>query len=632
MAKLALLIGVSEYEPGLSPLPAVAMDIQEIGRVLKYPEMGGFAANDVQTLLNPEPQKMQEAIEALFSDRQKEDLVLLYFSGHGIKDERGKLYLATRLTRKNTQGRIVKATAVPTSFVHNIMSESRSKRQVVILDCCFSGAFAEGWSAKDDGSVDIYTQLGGEGRVVLTSSTSTQYSFEQQGGNLSIYTHYLVEGIETGAADRDSDGVISVDELHDYAKKKVKEAAPAMQPEIYAVKEGFKIRLAKAPIGDPKLRYRQQVEIFASRGEISAIARTTLDLKKQDLGLSTEETTAIEAEVFKPYQEYRRRLQQYEQVLAKEIKIKYPLDENVYIDLKSFQEALGLKDEDVKPILVRVAPKEVPQKNLQEIKIKSKNSTNPTHHSLSIWNILTVVLGIFILGGVGTWVIGVTSIHILKQIDINNTPSEKTIPSPSPSPTTNTNSTTAASTNTEKRSKPGTVPSGIFPSITEHSNVSLLPFSRSDCLAYKQHWETRKRISGSDGESIRALMEEQDCKRWGVTLPKAQSKTSTQVNPQTETKSKLQSTPNIPSNSSSTINLPKQKLPQLPSTPNIPSNLPSLTNDSLGKTTNDTESKELCTQEKNRLTQLIKEGAVSEQFVQKSLAMKSCSKFGINYP
>ena len=46
--------------------------------------------------------------------------------------------------------------------------------------CCFSGAFAEGLSAKDDGTVDLRSQLGGEGRAVLTSSNSIQYSFEQE--------------------------------------------------------------------------------------------------------------------------------------------------------------------------------------------------------------------------------------------------------------------------------------------------------------------------------------------------------------------------------------------------------------------------------------------------------------------
>lgn len=306
MVKMALAIGVSDYEPGLNPLPGATRDIEAIQRVLQHPEIGGF--DEVKTLSNPEPLVMQEAIETLFSSRKKDDLVLLFFSGHGIKDDNGKLYLATRITRKNPQGELIRATAVPASFVQDIMGNSRSQRQVVILDCCFSGAFAEGWLAKDDGSIDVKKQLGGEGRAVLTSSTSTQYSFEQEGSDLSTYTRYLVEGIATGVADLDSDGVVSIDELHEYAKGKVQEAAPAMKPEIYAVKEGYKIRISQAPTEDPKLRYRKEVEYFASRGVISAVGRNVLDALRNGLGLLPEESAAIENEVLKPYQDYQKRL------------------------------------------------------------------------------------------------------------------------------------------------------------------------------------------------------------------------------------------------------------------------------------------------------------------------------------
>lgn len=81
------------------------------------------------------------------------------------------------------------------------MCNSICRRQVVILDCCFSGAFAKGWLAKDDGSVDIKNQLGGEGKVVLTSSTHVQSSLAPQGSDLSTYTRYLVEGLETAKDD-----------------------------------------------------------------------------------------------------------------------------------------------------------------------------------------------------------------------------------------------------------------------------------------------------------------------------------------------------------------------------------------------------------------------------------------------
>ena len=84
MAKVALLIGVSEYEPGLNSLPAAVMDVDAMQRVLQHPDMGEFAPSNITVLKNPQRQKIEEAIEALFFNRQKDDLVLLYFSGHGI--------------------------------------------------------------------------------------------------------------------------------------------------------------------------------------------------------------------------------------------------------------------------------------------------------------------------------------------------------------------------------------------------------------------------------------------------------------------------------------------------------------------------------------------------------------------
>ena len=141
MAKIALLIGISDYVPGLAPLPAAAKDALAMQHVLQDPALGGFPASDITMLENPDRQTMEEAIEHLFADRQKDDLVLLFFSGHGIKDETGKLYLATRTTRKQARGELVRSSAVAASFIHDSMSRSRSKRQVVILDSCFSGAF-----------------------------------------------------------------------------------------------------------------------------------------------------------------------------------------------------------------------------------------------------------------------------------------------------------------------------------------------------------------------------------------------------------------------------------------------------------------------------------------------------------
>ncbi len=130
MAKIALLIGVSNYQNDLSSLPAAIQDVKELKRVLQHPEMGNFDEVDALTDINA--QTIREAAERVFSQRQREDLVLFFFSGHGIKDEYGKLYLAAPETYKDQRGELIRSSAVATSFIQDNMNRSRSKRQIVI--------------------------------------------------------------------------------------------------------------------------------------------------------------------------------------------------------------------------------------------------------------------------------------------------------------------------------------------------------------------------------------------------------------------------------------------------------------------------------------------------------------------
>ncbi|HEY9675176.1 MAG TPA: GUN4 domain-containing protein, partial [Waterburya sp.] len=323
------------------------------------PEMGGF--DDIKTLVNPNHSEMAVAIELWFRERQRDDLAVLFFSGHGVKDESCELYFAACDTRK-IQGNLIQATAVCASFVRSCLRRSKSKRQVVILDCCFSGAFGD-LLAKDDGDVDLESQLGTEGGVVLTSSSSLQYSFEKEGFDLSIYTHYLVEGIRTGAADQDSDGAVSVEELHQYASQKVQTTAPAMTPKIIVLKdEGFGIVLAQAPIGAPTLKYRKEVERHVYQGKFSIPARRLLKRLRDELGLPLDEADAIEAEVLQPYREHQHKLKEYEDTLVEALQNENPLSDRTRNDLKDYQKYLGLSDEDA----VRIEQKVIPHTEAEE--------------------------------------------------------------------------------------------------------------------------------------------------------------------------------------------------------------------------------------------------------------------------
>ncbi|MEM8640597.1 MAG: GUN4 domain-containing protein [Cyanobacteria bacterium P01_G01_bin.54] len=364
MAKFALLIGVSEYQPELNPLPSAVKDVAALKVVLEQAAIGGFET--VKPLTNPTRQVMERKIYDLFANRQKDDVVLLYFSGHGVKDQSLELFLTTPQTEQTERG-IVPPTAVAASYLQRQIQSCRSERVVVILDCCYSGAFAKGMTAKDEGKINVLEQLGGKGRAILTSSTAVQPSFQQEERALSIYTHYLVEGIKTGAADLDGDGQISADELHQYTKQKVIEESPAMTPEFYPVKEGHRIFLAKAPQDDPLLLYRKEVQRLVEEddgaidfltGEFDEFDRALLDERIQQWQIPAEAAKQIEREITEPLRQRHQKLKEYEAMYQKAVQRCWPISRRISRRLQELQTAWGLRDEDIAPIEARLKPQE----------------------------------------------------------------------------------------------------------------------------------------------------------------------------------------------------------------------------------------------------------------------------------
>jgi len=242
-SKFALIIANTEYtDPGLAQLTAPGKDAREFWRVLDSSELSAF--DDVIILLNEDESKVRETIDYFFSLKKPDDLLVLYFSGHGVRDEYGSLYLAVR----NTNRARLRSTAIKTDFIREAMDQSRSKRQVLILDCCNSGAFAQGTKAETGGSMGTASAFQGTGfgRVVLTASDATQFAWEgdQVIGETqnSLFTHFLVKGLE-GEADTDGDGRITVDELYDYAYEQIVNITPKQTPGKWSYKQQGEIVL-----------------------------------------------------------------------------------------------------------------------------------------------------------------------------------------------------------------------------------------------------------------------------------------------------------------------------------------------------------------------------------------------------
>jgi uncharacterized caspase-like protein len=246
--KLALVIGNSEYDDAsLARLITPSGDVDDLAALLKSPEVGGF--DEVLTLVNEAATSVRKAVARLFKDKSPDDLLLLYFSGHGVLDDQGHLYLAV----KDTERDLLSGTAIPANYITGEMDRSRSKRQVLVLDCCHSGAFARGGKGAVGASVGTASAFEGTGygRVVLTATDATQYAWEGDQvigrADNSVFTHFMIQGLHTGEADQDHDGRITLDELYDYVYAQVVARTPKQTPGKWSYKQQGDIVIAKNP-------------------------------------------------------------------------------------------------------------------------------------------------------------------------------------------------------------------------------------------------------------------------------------------------------------------------------------------------------------------------------------------------
>lgn len=139
---------------------------------------------------------------------------------------------------------------------------------------------------------------------------------------------------------------------HDYRQRY--QSATEVLADLIKTSDRSGFRLPKLTI------YREEVERRVThRGEISVVGRSILDALRSSLELKPEEAEAIEAEILKPYRDYKSKFQRYEQALVEAKNQENPLSEATHDELKRLQQVLGLRDEDIAKIEEKIAPNSI---------------------------------------------------------------------------------------------------------------------------------------------------------------------------------------------------------------------------------------------------------------------------------
>jgi tetratricopeptide (TPR) repeat protein len=239
----ALIVATGNYEdPELRRLRSPAQDAAALAEALSDPEIGSFR---VRQIVDQPARVVARGMQEFFTNRSLKDLLLLHVSCHGVKDDDGRLYFAAA----DTEREWLAATGVPAAYLADLMERCRARSIVLLLDCCYSGAFLPG--SKGDRGLDLRERLEGEGRAILTASNALEYAWEGEDlrgqGQPSLFTAAIVEGLQTGKADRDRDGAVSITDLYQHVYERVREAKRGQTPQLWTLKVQNNVYVARNP-------------------------------------------------------------------------------------------------------------------------------------------------------------------------------------------------------------------------------------------------------------------------------------------------------------------------------------------------------------------------------------------------
>lgn len=196
-------VGISDYPGGQHDLRLPANDAKTIvwlyskNKDVKYHYLLDNAATKNAII---------SAMQTLFAEAGKDDIVVFFFSGHGYKG--GFCAYDSRLSYAE---------------IRKAMAASRSKNKMIFADACFSGKLRKGKT-----SPSAMSEAGRANVMLFLSSRDNETSIERPSMQNGFFTTYLQKGLR-GNADANRDRIITAKELFDFVSKGVKELSGGKQ-------------------------------------------------------------------------------------------------------------------------------------------------------------------------------------------------------------------------------------------------------------------------------------------------------------------------------------------------------------------------------------------------------------------
>jgi uncharacterized caspase-like protein len=231
----AVVIGVGDYQsPDIPDLKYAKADAQAVYDFLRSDAAGPFTEDHILFLADGDATgaKMREALFVFLQQAKWDDLVFIYYAGHGAPDPQrpDNLYLLPSdadLTSLASTG--FPMWDVKTALRRQIAAE----RVIVVADACHSAGTADGETlggAQGNAIAGTFAELFTPSRrLMMTAADTNEFSLEDaRWEGHGVFTHFLLEALQ-GKGDENKDGIITFTEAYDYISRSVVAATKGRQ-------------------------------------------------------------------------------------------------------------------------------------------------------------------------------------------------------------------------------------------------------------------------------------------------------------------------------------------------------------------------------------------------------------------
>jgi hypothetical protein len=211
-AKIALLVGIDDYDRDITGLPPLKYPISDVTDFERELRKQGY---EVKTLVDRQATSSTIKEEILQLGKALDPgkgTFLFMFSGHGFSDG-GENYLATY----GTNIAEMKDRGLAVSEVEKLLKKTGAKQQVAFIDACRSDPAVKG-AEKIRSFQDLADS---DGLRVLYSTAPGDVSYEDDTFQHGIFSYYLLKGLQ-GEASGGPDGFITFDDLQIYITQQMR--------------------------------------------------------------------------------------------------------------------------------------------------------------------------------------------------------------------------------------------------------------------------------------------------------------------------------------------------------------------------------------------------------------------------